>query len=102
MRTYVSSGVLPLLRSSLVVAVAACLATNPVGAQPGQALAQQIVAESGFQGGLIVLAGGQDADLAVSLGKAPNVLVHWLVRDAAGLEDSRREIRDAGHGLGKF
>jgi outer membrane protein assembly factor BamB len=30
------------------------------------------------------------------LGKAPNVLVHWLVPDGVGLEDARREIRDAG------
>ncbi len=96
MKTWVSSGVLSVFRSWLVVAVAACLAACPVGAQPGEVLAQQIVAESGFQGGLIVLVGGRDTDLAVSLGKAPNVLVHWLVRDEAGLEDARREIRDAG------
>ena len=96
MKTRVSSRVLSLQRTSLVVAVAACLATCPVGAQPGEVLARQIPAESGFKGGLVVLVGGRDANLAVSLGKAPNVLVHWLVRDGAGLADARREIRDAG------
>ena len=54
-------------------------------------LARRIVAESGFQGGLVVTVGGRDADLAVSLGKAPNVLVHWLVPDGVGLADARRE-----------
>ncbi|MHC4564865.1 MAG: outer membrane protein assembly factor BamB family protein, partial [Planctomycetota bacterium] len=96
MKTRVSSGVLSSFHYWLVVASAACLATCPVGAQPGEILAQQIVAESGFQGGLIVVVGGREADLAVSLGKAPNVLVHWLVPDGVGLEDARREIRDAG------
>jgi outer membrane protein assembly factor BamB len=76
--------------------MAMCLSACPVEAQSAEALASRIAAESGFKGGLIVLAAGPDADLAVSLGKAPNVLVHWLVRDAVGLEDARRKIRDAG------
>ncbi len=58
MKTRVSSGALSSFHYWLVVASAACLATCPVGAQPGEILAQQIVAESGFQGGLIVAVGG--------------------------------------------
>jgi outer membrane protein assembly factor BamB len=96
MKTRVSSRVLFMFRSYLMVALVACLVADPVGAQPGKALAEKIVAESGFPGGLIVLVGGWDADLAVSLGKAPNVLVHWLVRDTAKLENARRDIRAAG------
>ena len=96
MKTHDSPGVLSLFRSHVMVAVAACLATWPVGAQPSSDLAQQIIDESGFQGGLIILVGEWDADLAVSLGRAPNVLVHWLVRDGMGLEEGRRAIRDAG------
>lgn len=80
------------IRFLLVLACAAC----PAVAESGEALARRIVAESGFEGGLIVIAGGRNAELAVSLGDAPNVLVHWLVPDGAGLEDARREIRDAG------
>lgn len=96
MKTHVISPVLSLPHYLLVVVLAACLATCRVEAQPGEVLARQVVAESGFQGGLIVVVGGRDADVAVSLGKAPNVLVSWLVRDGAGLADARRKIRDAG------
>ena len=95
-KTCVNSEFAFLFRSSLVVIVAACWTACPAEAQPGQTLAQQIVTESGFQGGLIVLAGPWDVDLAVSLGQAPNVLVHCLVRDEAELEDARVKIRDAG------
>ena len=84
-----------LIRFWTLVAAAACPFAYPAGAQPGEILSRQIVAESGFQGGLIVIAGGGNAELAVSLGKASNVLVHWLVPDGIGLADARREIRDA-------
>lgn len=96
MKTRFSPGIFSLFQSYLLVAFTLCLTVCPVGAQPGEALARQIVDDSGFQGGLIVLVGGWDVDLAVSLGKAPNVLVHWLMRDGKGLEETRREIRDAG------
>ena len=96
MKTRIVSPVLSFSHYLFVVALAACMAACPVEAQPGEVLARQVVAESGFQGGLIVVVGGRDADLAVSLGKAPNVLVRWLVRDDAGLADARRKIRDAG------
>ena len=96
MKTRYSLGVLSLIRSYLLIVVTMCLIVCPVGAQPSDALAQQIIEDSGFQGGLIVLVGGWDAELAASLGKAPNVLVHWLMRDGKGLEEARREIRDAG------
>jgi outer membrane protein assembly factor BamB len=52
--------------------------------------------ESGFKGGLIVLVGGQNAGLALSLGNASDVLVHWLVQDDETLDNARREVRDAG------
>ncbi|MHC4518981.1 MAG: hypothetical protein ACYTAS_10360, partial [Planctomycetota bacterium] len=96
MKTRTNVTVLSLLRCTLVAAAAACSYTCPTPAQPGKVLAQKIVAESEFQGGLIVLVGGRDVELAISLGSAPNVLVHWLVRDRAGLEAARGQIRDAG------
>ncbi len=96
MKAFANSAMLSLFRSWLVITAAVCLFARPVDAQPGEALARQIVAQSGFQGGLIVVVGGRGADLAVSLGKASNVLVHLLVPDGVGLEDVRGRIRDAG------
>jgi len=58
--------------------------------------AKEILADSGFHGGLIVQAGCRDAALALSLAEAPNVLVHGLVRDRDALDEVRRRIRDAG------
>ena len=86
----------------LLAAVAVCPAFCPAWAQtvaPGAATkvgSERILAESGFQGGLIVQAGCRDAALAVSLAKAPNVLVHCLVRDRDRREEVRGQIRDAG------
>ena len=96
MKTRINSGMLFLSRLFLVVAVAALLATCPAAAQDGEVLAQQILSESGFKGGLVVLVGERDANLAMSLGKAPNVLVHCLLGGRVGLADARRKIRDAG------
>ena len=70
MKTSVNSERVFLLRFSLVLTAAVCLTACPLGAQPSQALARQIVQESGFQGGLSVLVGPWDADLALSLGRA--------------------------------
>ena len=62
---------------------------SPVG--PGD----RILADNGVHGGLIVIVGGEDSDLAVSLAKAPNVLVHVLVRDRDKLQEVRDGIRNA-------
>lgn len=95
MKTPPSPRVLCLQRFLLTIMAMTWWATCPAGARPSQALARQIVSESGLQGGLIVLVGGQDADLAVALGQAPNALVHWLLRGSAELAHARDEIRDA-------
>jgi outer membrane protein assembly factor BamB len=83
-----------LLSFSLVLIAAVCLSAGALDAQ-ANSLAQQIIRESGFQGGLLVLVGPWDADLALSLGQAPNVLVHWLLQDRARLGYARQKIRDA-------
>lgn len=96
MKTRNGARVLFLFRCWFVIVASAWPSACSVVAQPGEVLARQVVSGSGFQGGLIVLVGGHDAELAVSLAKAPNVLVHWLVWEGAGLDDVRRGIRDAG------
>ena len=73
--------------------MAACLAACP---SYGASDAERIVAESHFCGGLIVQVGCRDAELAVSLAQAPNVLMQGLVADAGRLEEVRRQIRQAG------
>ena len=89
----------------VVLAVAAaCLVLCPAGAQrvdpPRRAgtgvSGEQVLADTGFHGGLIVQVGVRDADLAVALAKEPNVLVHGLVRDGDALEQVRKRIREAG------
>jgi outer membrane protein assembly factor BamB len=57
---------------------------------------ERILADSGIYGGLIVHVGCRDADLAISLAKAPNVLVQGLVREYDRLPEVRSRIRDAG------
>ena len=59
--------------------------------------AQKILADSQFNGGLIVQLGMHDAVLATELGKIPNALIHGLVTDAAALKKIRENIRKAGH-----
>ncbi len=73
--------------------VAVCFAACP---SYGASDAERIVAESHFCGGLIVQVGCRDAELAVSLAQAPNVLMQGLVADAGRLEEVRRQIRTAG------
>ena len=90
-------------RRFVLRAAAACLALCPAwaqrGASPGATATgvsgERILAESGIHGGLIVHVGGRDGALAVSLAKAPNVLVHVLVRHRDTLDEVRSRIRDA-------
>ena len=70
-----------------------CPSLSLASPRPAETLARQIITESNFQGGLIVLIGPWDPDLAVSMGKAPAALVHWLVPDGAALPDARHKIR---------
>lgn len=92
----------PLVRRLVLAAVAGWFALSPAWAQTvvpgvaGEVSRERILAESGFCGGLIVQVGCRDAGLAVSLAKAPNVLVQGLVRDLDRLEAVRGQIRDAG------
>jgi len=94
----------------VLAAVAGCLALCPVWAQTGvssgapsgpqvsaiEVSGERVLADNGIHGGLIVDVGCRDADLAVSLAKASNVLVHGLVRDRDRLQEVRSRIRDAG------
>ena len=84
----------------VLAATAVCLALGSAWAQVGAPAAgvdgERILAESGVHGGLIVHAGCRDAALALSLAKAPNVLVHGLVRDRDTLDGVRGQIRGAG------
>jgi len=74
-----------------------CLAGSAVSAQPPSDMqAGSILAESGFQGGLVVQAGLQDAGLAIVLGSASNVVFHGLVQSDEALEKVRAEISRAG------
>jgi outer membrane protein assembly factor BamB len=86
----------------VVVALAGSLMLCPSDSQadvPGGAMkleGKQILGECAFQGGLIVHAGCQDAELLVSLSDRSNALVHGLVSDRERLEDMRGVIRKAG------
>ena len=92
MKIGINSRRVSLIGMASVMAVTIC----PISAQTGETLARQIVTESGFQGGLIVVVGGQDAGLAMALGRVPNTLVHWLVQERGSLSDVRLQIRNAG------
>ncbi len=97
--------------SRLLLAVAVgCLALCPAWAQSGVPPAadgvltaaaadiggERILADNDIHGGLVVHAGCGDAALALSLAKAPNVLVQGLVPDVDNVEEVRCQIRDAG------
>ncbi|MFV2065883.1 MAG: PQQ-binding-like beta-propeller repeat protein [Pirellulales bacterium] len=96
-------------RCLVVAAVAGCLALRAAWAQSGvppeaprrprvaatEVSGEQILVDSGIHGGLIVHAGCRDAALALSLAKAPHVLVQGLVRDRDRLQEVRNRIRNA-------
>ena len=84
-----------LLVAAVCVWLIAVSGSSP-GASAVDVNAEQILSDSGFHGGLIVLVGRWDAGLAVSLAKAPNVLVHGLVSDRETLPTVRGRIRKAG------
>jgi len=56
---------------------------------------QQILAECGFQGGLVVQVGCGNADPLLGLAQTPNALVHGLVSDPERVEAVRHGIRHA-------
>jgi outer membrane protein assembly factor BamB len=72
------------------------LATSLAWGQPGRPAAEQVLAGTGFHGGLVVQVGLQDPSMAISLATAPNVLVHGLVQDRALLGEARNTIREEG------
>jgi outer membrane protein assembly factor BamB len=76
-----------------LLAAAGCLALSPAWVRAGD---EPILAQRDIHGGLIVHAACRDAALAVSLAKAPNVLVQCLVHDPDRLEPVRSRIREAG------
>jgi outer membrane protein assembly factor BamB len=98
------------LRHALLGLAVVCLAVCPANSQtngpsepgvaahdvPSTVATEHGVADSGLHGGLIVLAGCQDAEPLVTLAKTPNVLVQGLVTDSNRLDDVRRGIREAG------
>ena len=67
-----------------------------LGWAAADANAKRVLSDSRFHGGLVVLVGRWDADLAVSLAKAPNVLVHGLLADREALPAVRGRVRKAG------
>ena len=62
----------------------------------GELSREEVLAESGFRGGLVVEVGCRDASLAVSMAEAPNVLWHALA-DADRLVE--RDINFAAEDL---
>lgn len=84
------------------VAIALCVflcAGVPLHAQQpfsAAAASERIVEASGFHGGLIVLAGVRDAELAVALGAHPRAVVQCLVPDSDALETVRAGIAGTG------
>ena len=94
---------MPSCFSTMWIAIlVACSSTSTACGQDEVALpaaemtGRRILVESDCHGGLIVLAGCTDGELAVSLGEAPNVLVQALVSDLAQLEAVRTQVREAG------
>ncbi|MBN2450172.1 MAG: PQQ-binding-like beta-propeller repeat protein [Lentisphaeria bacterium] len=90
-------------RGQIVVAAVACLVCGAAwpqgGMAPGPVLqgsVEEFLAESGFQGGLVVQVGLRDASTALALAEKPNVWFHGLVRESGILEAVREEIREAG------
>ena len=67
----------------------------PRGSAAADVNAEQVLSDSQFHGGLVVLVGRWDAELAVSLAKAPNVVVHGLMADREALPVVRDRIRKA-------
>jgi hypothetical protein len=59
-------------------------------------IAPQILADAGFSGGLIVVAGSSDPNLLPALAQASNALVQGLVSDPARLESVRGAIYETG------
>lgn len=66
------------------------------GVLPTAVDGEHLLAEAGQRGGLLVLAGCQDADSLLELGQAPNSLVHALVPVPGPIDDVRHAIHAAG------
>ncbi len=64
--------------------------------QEGAAAVAEVLAQSGFKGGLAVLASVRDPSLALELGASSNTVVQMLVTDEADAERARDRIRQAG------
>jgi outer membrane protein assembly factor BamB len=98
------------LTSVLLTIILCCLPLRPVYPQTEPSAAEttnrslamneldarRICDASGFQGGLIVLAGCRDVRLAVGLAEAPHVLVQALVHERDRVDAVRSEMRAAG------
>ncbi len=61
----------------------------------GHPAAKTILAESGFQGGLLVVAGHVDPTLLIALSNTPSTLAQGLVQDPQHLTTVRSAIREA-------
>ncbi|MFW6170886.1 MAG: PQQ-binding-like beta-propeller repeat protein, partial [Planctomycetota bacterium] len=61
-----------------------------------ESVGKRILADTNFQGGLIVLVGPRDAAEALFWGQLPHALVHGLVQDRDVLQRVRDSIREAG------
>lgn len=63
---------------------------------PARGQAEQILAASGFAGGLVVHAGCEDGELLLSMAGTPHVLAQALVQDRPRLEPIRGRIQEEG------
>jgi len=88
------------VRFSIVIAVASALMLLTAGAGRGQdttaaaQLADNILAETGVQGGLAVHAGCRDGRLIAALGARPGFLVHGLAVEQKDVEKARAWVSD--------
>ena len=71
-------------------------AAGETKADTAGAVAERIVQQSGFSGGVCVVLRPSDAELAVAVAKTGRFVVHVLCSDPAGLETMRRAIQEKG------
>jgi len=84
--------------------IIAAVSVSVLGACPGaafgaaadEALAKQILQETGVKGGLLVHVGCGKGNLTAALRAGDNYLVHGLDADAANVEAARRHVRSLG------
>ncbi|MEW6355336.1 MAG: PQQ-binding-like beta-propeller repeat protein [Planctomycetota bacterium] len=87
-----------MVKNLLTLCAAISLYAGLVAGDAGEAqkAAANIVSSSGLPGGVCVVLGGEDADLAVALSKEGKFVVQALYPDKALVDKARKAIRSAG------